>query len=227
MRRQEIVDGLAAFLVRRGGNGAARFVEYQIDLVGGDGGASVYIDAIGTEIHRRLRVAFHGAIQPHTSRLNYPGSFGPRADAHFGEGSGEAYFFAAAGLRLRSGVSRSRPLRSSSSHVANYKSARVAAHTACFPGNLNREDYDGEAGRYRGSEFVRRRGVASQPYRLVFRSVPRRPSPNLANLVARTRILADPFNQIHTPNLVIGPPDIRVARLSWISRNLLPRWGLR
>src|SRR5277367_5910334 len=133
MRRQEIVDGLATFLVRRGGDGAARFVEYQIDLVGGDGGASIDFDPIGTQIYRRLRVAFHGAIQLHTPRLNHPCSFGPRADAHLGEGSGKAYFFVAAGWRVRSGVSPIRRFRSSSSHVANYKSARAAAHIGCLP----------------------------------------------------------------------------------------------
>src|SRR5271154_1281011 len=67
--------------------------------------------------------------------------------------------------------------------------------------------------------FVRRRSVASQPYRLVFRSVPRRPSPNLANLVARTSILADTFNHIHTQNPVIGTRDVRVATpRTWLAR---------
>jgi hypothetical protein len=68
----------------------------------------------------------------------------------------------------------------------------------------------------RGKYIVRRRrSVASQPYRLVFRSVPRRlSSSNFANLVARRAILADVTDHIHTPNLVIAPLEVHVARPS-------------
>src|ERR1700720_3659659 len=67
----------------------------------------------------------------------------------------------------------------------------------------------------RGKYVRRRRSVASQPYRLVFRSVPRRlSSSNFANLVARRTILADVTDHIHTPNLVIAPLEVHVARPS-------------
>ena len=72
------------------------------------------------------------------------------------------------------------------------------------------------AGQSKQTIVRRRRSVASQPYRLVFRSVPRRPSSsNSANLLARTTILADASHHIHTPNLVIGAPEVRVARPSF------------
>src|SRR5579863_6174056 len=66
--------------------------------------------------------------------------------------------------------------------------------------------FDGNFSIWKGSKFVRRRrSVASQPYRLFSKRTTPLPLLQLANLVARTTILARVFGRIHTQDTVDRP----------------------
>ena len=97
--RQERVDGVAAFFVRRGSDDAAGLVHHEVDFFGGLDGLSLHFDAIGAEADGSFRVFWCGAVEADFALADQFDRLLAGTVAEFREGSSQANF--AGGIRFR------------------------------------------------------------------------------------------------------------------------------
>ena len=92
LRAQKGIDGVAAFLIRRGGDDAARLVEYEINLSGGFELLSVDFDAVLAQSDGRFRILAHHSIQANFPRANEFCGLSSGTNAKLGKRSRQARF---------------------------------------------------------------------------------------------------------------------------------------